>query len=543
LLFDAFARRLTSLDIHRTLDDILGPGATMESSWPAHRLGARAVATETEVRELVRVARERARAYVAGRDFGCDLADQACFEELVVGLGQRLYRRPMNVSEVRALSILFDAGGAGESAETRFTAVVEAMIESPHFVFRVELGDQYGNLTPFEVAARIAFFLWRQGPDDELWDAAWSGRLARMEDIEREVARMLADPRAHFGLAELTREWLGLVDFDAFAASVELPDDVKSHMSEQTSRFLTELYGSGDATLNRLLLETRQPMSAVLAQHIDLPTYPETGFVNLTLDPARFSGILTHGTVLVSAPNLSRRGAFVRKVMMCDRWPTSHEMPPTVPGEPTRRATFEGIWASAECWGCHQAIDLTGFGLAGFDELGRAQDEAVDGTLLVDTRDGVPFDGPRGLAELLVNRPEVAHCTAERWFAYALDREFSLVALEAPIGPGGGDPYVSFVTSDCLAAELVSHRNDLTWLATAIVRSTPFFQLFSPTRGARIGATESERPLDYAIGETNGLLDAYQYPDTRAELSAYGDALVAIVLDDAGAGGAGGGGP
>jgi hypothetical protein len=528
----------------------------MESSWPEHRLGPRGVVTEDEARALVTMARSRAQAY-ASTGFGCDLDVDICRTTEINRVARRLLRRPLTAYEEFELAILYDAN-EGTNAQ-RFAAVVEALIESPNFVFRVELGDgtsaanERTPLTSHEVATRLAYFLWRSGPDDALLDAADANRLATTEGIEVEALRMLADPRAIHGLTELTREWLELVRFDAMAGEVGLSEELRADMREQTDLFLRRIFQS-EPTLDELLLATTHPINPALREHYDAGSLRLVGFADYPLDPDRFSGILTHGSLLVSTPSVSRRGSFVRRRLLCDEIasPPSEPVPPAESA--TRREWFEeNVDSEPVCAGCHRLLDPVGFALGGFDQQARAQDQALDG-YVIDLIGGSeqPFVGPRGLAELLVSSFQVSACTTRHWLEYALDRGPDEPVLmvppsgggdsDAPIGPGGEPRAPSAI--ECLSNAFFNSAGSFVALALGIAKSAPFRSVTAPTPGSfSPGGGSAGTAIERAIAETSNLLGVYETGGPLVELDAYLAALRAIADDDAGAGGAGGAGP
>jgi hypothetical protein len=197
-------------------------------------------------------------------------------------------------------------------------------------------------------------------------------------------------------------------------------------------------------------------------------------------------------------------------------------------------------------------LDPVGYGLGGFDQQGRAQEQAVDGYVIdFASGDEQAFVGPRGLAELLVSNGKTSACTARHWLEYALDREPGEPVLmippsgggdsDEPIGPGG-DPRVP-TALECISYGFSNDGRNFATLALTIAKAAPFRTItgsptnWSPTSGSSV------TPLDHAIAATFGLQAAYAAEAPRSELDAYLTALRAIADDDAGTGGAGGAGP
>jgi hypothetical protein len=531
-------RRLTSIDIDRSLDDVLGArGEKLGAGWPELRLGARDGVTEKQVRELVRVARARAREYARLHGATCAEEDTGCRKDAFAGLGLRLYRRPLSQEELRDFERLFQLSNESAGAEAGLAAVVEAMIESPHFVFRVEFGNA-GLLTGYELATRLAYFFWRSAPDPLLLDAARAGELSTTQQIRHHVSRLLDDARARFGLERMTVEWLELSLFESWAKSNEVPNALIADMAEQTSRFLSELYSSDDPSLDRLLLGTRSSLSAALADHygVESAGLDDTGFTDVELDPRRFSGILTHGTVLVTASTPSRRGLFVQKALLCVDFPT----PPVdefLPAGETRRDRFEAISDYAGCSSCHRYLDPIGFAFEGFDQTARFQSASVSGTLSEISGSGqTEFDGPRGLGELLAANLQVRQCTIQRLLDYALDGFGDSVKLLQSAPPTSEPPRQPLhPVNECLDQEFSIGNRNLIQLLGMITLSTPFLAVASEGQTLATGAN-GRTPLEHARKETELLLDALSTNSATQELELYESALLALTNEERAAG-------
>ncbi len=527
-------RRLTSIDIDRSLDDILrAAGDKLGAGWPELRLGTRDGVNESQVRELVRVARARARDYARGHGLDCEADDAGCWKESFAELGLRIYRRPLLAEELRGFERLFQLHAETAGAEAGLAAVVEAMIESPHFVFRVELGNA-GLLTGYELSTRLAYFFWRSAPDLVLLDAARAGELATPQQVRHHVSRLLDDPRSRFGLERMTVEWLDLSRFEFWAKSNEVPDAIIADMVEQTRRFLSDLYASDDPSLDRLLLATHSPLTAALADHYGVESngLDATGFTDVELDPQRFSGILTHGTVLVTASTPSQRGLFVQETLLCSDFPA----PPddeVLPAGETRRERYEAISELAGCPSCHRYLDPLGFAFEGFDQAARFQSASVSGTLFETERPvQAEFDGPRGLGELLAANSQVRQCTVQRLLDYALDGFVAPVKLLQALPPLPEPPRPPLhPVNACLDVEFSSGSRNLIQLLGMIALSTPFVAVASEGQTLPTGAN-GRTPLEHARSETELLLDALSKNPATQELELYGSALVALTTEE-----------
>ena len=488
------------------------------------------------MRDLVRVARARASEYARVHRLACEEDDAGCWNQAFAELGLRIYRRPLSQEELGGFERLFQVRAEAAGAEAGLAAVVEAMIESPHFVFRVEFGNA-GLLTEYELATRLAYFFWRSAPDLVLLDAARTGELTTSERVSHQISRLLDDPRSRFGLERMTIEWLDLSLFEFWAKSNDVPDAIIADMAEQTRRFLSDLYTRDDPSLDRLLLGTRSPLSAALADHYGVESDgldDDTGFTDVELDHQRFSGILTHGTVLVTASTPSRRGLFVQETLLCIDFPA----PPVdevLPAGDTRRERYEAISELAGCPSCHRYLDPTGFAFEGFDQAARFQSASVSGTLsAINSPVQAEFDGPRGLGELLAANLQVRQCTIQRLLDYALDGFGSPIELLQSAPPSLEPPRMRpSPLNDCLAQEF-SDRN-LIRLLGMIALTTPFVAVESDGQTLPTGA-QGRTPLEHARSEAELLLDALPTNSATQELELYESALRALTTEERAAG-------
>ena len=525
-------RRLTVSDINATLGDVFGgPATPLGGSWPTQRLGPRSPFDAEQLRQLVEIAQERALEYA--QDHAADCTDEVECESQIRGLGLRLFRRPLAEAEVASFLELFRIVAADAGEQAGVAAVVEALIESPYFAFRIDTTVWTSDglrWSPHSVAARLAYFLWRSGPDAQLLDAASSSEwLESREVLAQQTRRMLADPRAAAGFEALVREWLELSRaVPALGVPVE-------EMGVQTSEFLQTLFTGGSPTLSGLLLGSRAWLNATLADYYGVPSDGlGQRFSEVELDPAKFSGILTHGSLLMSHPVPSSRGSLLLRKLLC----TQLSAPP--PGEmlpeqgSTRRERFEAISASAVCRGCHAYLDPLGFALEGFDSLAAPQEVATNG--FIEELDGVThveFDGPRELAELLAASEQVSHCTVRHFLEYALDGGHGSrqILLQAePPGPSG-EPPKRPAPVECLGSAFASERGDLRSLLLGLPLSGVFqnAEVALELTPEVLGATGST-PLEHAAANA-ALLSRFIASQTLAEMAdirSYAEALVML---------------
>jgi hypothetical protein len=376
---------------------------------------------------------------------GCDpqrVGADACARTFIAGFGRRAYRRPLAPDEVDLYFRLYQAGADFKNG---VRLVVQAFLQAAPFLYRVELGTPVAGapglvqLNAWELASRLSYLLWGTMPDDALLAAAEQGRLSAPADVAAQVARMLADARAHDVLADFADQWLGLRDlanvdkdaraYPAFGATTA------ADMREEASRFLDDVLWHGKGDLGTLLSANWTFVNASLAKTYGLPAPSGTGFARVSLDARRAGGILTLGPVMTLAakPNQSspvKRGKLIREQFLCDELP---DPPPTVPQLPvpspnvSTRERFLQHSSDPACAGCHHLIDPLGVAFENYDGVGHWRD--VDGGKPVDTRGavvGTDFDGdnegPVALAAKVAGSGKARRCVVTQLFRRAVGR-------------------------------------------------------------------------------------------------------------------------
>ena len=216
-------RRLSALEYRLTVQDLLAldePPEAKSIPLDNERLGFRTFA------EYQTMSADNLRGYLdqAGalaRDllldetrkaavFGCAPSAPTCLDEFVARFGKLAYRRPLEAAEQSALTSAAQA--AGLDAEDQFAFVIEALLSSSNFLYRVEVGDTpdgLSSLDSFELASKLSFALWGRGPNEQLMDSAAAGQLDTPEGLATIAEGMLADARTQFFFEQFFRQWLG----------------------------------------------------------------------------------------------------------------------------------------------------------------------------------------------------------------------------------------------------------------------------------------------------------------------------------------------
>ena len=474
-------RRLTSREYDNAVADLLGDTTHPATNFPAdNRVGffdntatAQTVPVLLAEKYLESAAKLAHGVASISTLVGCDVngADAtACVDRFIQKFGRRAYRRPLESDEAASLRAIFDSTRAAADAETGVRGVVAAVLVSPHFLFRPEQGGAPASiasakqLTPFELASRLAGLLWSSIPDELLLDAAATGQLATREQVAAQAERMLADPRARPATTAFYEQWLGAQLLTTTTKDAALYPDfdesLRRAMQEETRRFVEHVLWEGDAKSTTLFAAAFTFVNARLARHYGVPgPADDATFQRVALDATQRAGLLTHAgflTTLASPtePSPFKRGAWVRRRLLCQDLPDPPndvpELPEPQPGVSLRERAAAHSSAPA-CSGCHQLIDGLGFGLEQYDALGRfrtmVEGKPIDSSGNVtstEDSDGA-FVGGAELAARLSSSKQAQRCVATQWLRYALARRetdddaCALEALQAAFLASGGD--------------------------------------------------------------------------------------------------------
>lgn len=396
-------------------------------------------------------------------------ADTACAEASLEHLARRAFRRPVEAEELAALVGVWGDVAAAADPDTAWRYALAALLQSPSFLYRVEVGDG-GWLTAHEWATRVSFLLWAQPPDDALLAAADAGELDSAEGRAAAVDRLLADPRLADGIRGFVMEWFHLHDLDRFDKDPLLfphaHPDLATAAREETLLLAVEL-GLGDHDFRDLLTASFTYVDPRLAALYELPAPNLDGFGRVELPPER-RGVLGHASTLAIHSHATRtsatgRGVFVRKTLLCQGIPdppadvdTSLPEPDTT--SPTLRDRLTTHLEDPGCSVCHLLTDPIGLGLENFDAVGHWRD--TEGGAAIDPSgelDGASFADAVGLGEAIREARGLDACWAESWWIYAT----------------GGEPS-SFATVDWLAEGMVLDEHRLQGLLREAALSDAF---------------------------------------------------------------------
>lgn len=369
---------------------------------------------------------------------------EACARAFIDAFGRRAFRRPLDDGERAELFAIYAEKAKRSDHARALQLVIAAILESPKFLYRLEPADGGTKTRPlsgYEIATRLAYFIWASTPDEVLLDAAAANKLQAPEDVERAARRLLQDPRAVDGIRSFHRQWLELRVLDTASKTPVLypafTPELRAAMVEETLRFAAHAVLQGGDGVATLLTSKKSFVNAPLAKIYGVPAPPGDGFVLVDLPPRERAGVLTHASVmsvLAGAEDTSPilRGKFVREKLLCEAIapppPDVDTRPPRFDPKLTKRERFAAHRNNKGCAYCHETMDPPGFAFEHYDAVGawRAVDGAfpIDaaGTLVgTDDADG-PFDGAVALAARLAASKQVRRCIATQWFRAAMGR-------------------------------------------------------------------------------------------------------------------------
>ncbi len=371
----------------------------------------------------------------------------ACARSIFARLATEAYRRPVTESDIADLMVFYDLGAEEGGFERGVRFALQALLASPHFVFRFEeppsgtrAGEEY-ELDGTAVASRLSFFLWGSPPDEELMEAARRGRLDDDDERERQVRRMLADPRSEALSTRFASQWLRLQDLDKVSPDIYtfpyFDMSLSDAMRRETELFFQNLVRE-DRSLLDILTADYTFVNERLAHHYGIPGVAGKDYQRAEYPDERRSGLLGQGSILMLTSMANRtspvlRGKWVMEVLLDSPPPPP---PPDVPALEATEGTEEGKFlttrqrmekhrASPVCSACHQFMDPIGLALDNFDVTGewRVREYGMP----LDTRgtfyDGTTVASSGDLRDVLLKRPiPIVRAFAKNLMAYALGR-------------------------------------------------------------------------------------------------------------------------
>jgi hypothetical protein len=370
-------------------------------------------------------------------------ADEApCAEKIATNLASRAFRRPITDEDLDWLMPFFEMGAAEEGGfDSGIIELVTAVLSSPDFLYRAMpvTDDQPRMLTDLELASRLSFMMWSQGPDEELLSLAANGQLSDPAVIEEQVNRMLADPRAQTLVENFALAWLNLDELEKVEPQGGgFNDAMRTNYETEIRLFLASVLLE-DRSVHELLTADWTYVNDSLARQYGIEGVLGSQFRRVTLDNPYRHGLLGKGATLLRTSYGDRTSPVLRGAWVLDRIMGTPPAPPPPnvevdlsirEGEPATslRDRLEAHRQNPSCMACHGIIDPPGLALDNFDVTGRWRDrdsdsnEPIDATTVLTS--GLHIDGPIELRDFLLSQEDQLPQTITiKLMMYALNRE------------------------------------------------------------------------------------------------------------------------
>jgi hypothetical protein len=453
--------KLTANEFANSVHDLLGSDAPLSAVEPDNivsgfsSVGASTVAMSASGVDEYEAATGTATAFAfasatkAATVLSCvptAMTDTACLTQGLNAIGRRAFRRPLTADETTRFVNLATsiAGGTGGTVLMGLQHAVWAMLQSPSFLYRVELGvasaADGGRLkyTSYEVASRLAGTIWDGAPDDAVLDAAGTDSLSTPSGILTQAQRMLADPKAHRGVLAFVDDLYDMAHFDEAIKDPTLypkwTPTLQAAMHQELEQRLDDMFLTTKGDFLSLYDSKTTFVNAELASYYGLPAPAGAGFEKATFpDDSPRVGLLGAGAILAAYALPSRaspteRGKFVTGTLLCINVPPPPANVPVLPDVLAPNETMRQIMAThrvnPSCASCHSIMDPVGFGLDHFDAAAayrtteNGQPIDTTGTLT----DGTAFDGLAQLGAVLRKEAVAGPCFVSKMYQNSLGR-------------------------------------------------------------------------------------------------------------------------
>lgn len=383
-----------------------------------------------------------------GSTQACAGDEATCVRAFIVDFAGRAFRRTATAGEVDDLMALYEQLRNHPDATFSFTesldVIVEALLQSPGFLYRWELGPEAPQMDgefvlfgPFELASRLSYFLWNAPPDAELISSAAQGQLSTPAQIASAASRMMADSKFDNALGDFITQWLEVSELATIVKDSgvypRFSGQIAEGMLEEAQAFTVATFRGPEPTLPALLTGTTTHVNAALADYYGVALALD-GSADLSGTARR--GILMQGAVLAAKGNSYRtspvrRGKFILNRLLCSNVPPPPpdavvDLPPADPNLTLREQLAQHA-ASPSCNNCHAVMDPLGLAFENFDGAGAYRD--MEGNFPVDASGALTMGGEQWtfsnageLVELLVQSDDVKDCFVRQWVRYALGR-------------------------------------------------------------------------------------------------------------------------
>ncbi len=413
-----------------------------------------------------------------------DLSDaNECAEAILGKFARRAFRRPIEREELeRLIRLSRSVLEEGESFERAIEVGVQAILVSPHFLFRVEIDAEPENplaihpISEFELASRLSYFMWSSMPDEELLQLASRNALRSNNTLRQQVERMLQDPKAQSFIESFSGQWLQTRNLKQMTPDPKLfptfDEQLREAMRKETELFFGEIVRANHSILDLLDADFTY-VNERLAKHYGLPGVRGEEFQRVKVDGAQRAGVLTQASILTLTSNPTRTSPVKRGKWVLENILGTPPPPPPPNVEELKndeksvlsgslRQRMEQHRENPSCASCHKSMDPLGFGFENFDAIGAWRTK--DGKFPIDPAGVLPsgdsFSTPQELRVILKqSQDQFARCLTEKMLTYALGR---------------GLEYYDKCAVDSLTASLAKDKYRIGTLIQDIVHSEPF---------------------------------------------------------------------
>jgi len=407
--------------------------------------------------------------------------ERACARRIAGNLARRAFRRPVTEADIDSLMPYFDSGrksGFDDGVEQ----LVAAVLVSPDFLFRAiktPANTKDGAAFPLsdlELASRLSFFLWSQGPDDALLDVAAAGKLRAPDALRTQALRMLRDPRASSLVRNFALKWLDLDNLDEVVPDPNLfpafDDGLRRDLATEIESFVSSILLE-DRNVSDLLTSDHTFLNQRLARHYGITGVLGSQFRRVTLEDSRRWGVLGKGAVTLRTSYGDRTSPVLRGAWIMDKLMGTPPTPPPPDVETdlsnpkgeapkTLRARLESHRSKPGCNQCHGVIDPIGLAMENFDAIGRWRDRDLEAKAPIDAKTVLPngraVDGPVQLREALFGGGDLfARAFTEKLMMYAVGRDlkaYDMPQVRAVVRRAAGQDYrLSSIVAGIVASD------------------------------------------------------------------------------------------
>jgi hypothetical protein len=361
--------------------------------------------------------------------------DLDCAQIELAKHARHLWRRDLVESEKENLhAFLTEIHASSGDIYTTIEYGLAILFQSPHFLYRKEVGNDNGDLSAFELASKLSFLLWNSSPDTELLDVASSGDILDKQILLEQSQRMMEDPRFQQGLRSIFKDFFALQGLqnltkDPFVFTHANPD-LGYSAEEETLRLLEYIILDQDDDFRTFLTSETTFVDRRLAALYNIPAPSPTDFAMTQLDPingrrgflgqASFLALQSHAT----STSATLRGLFVRSRLLCQSIPAppadvDTSIPEADASSPTLRERIQSHLSNDSCAVCHQLTDLIGLGFENFDGIGRWRNQ--ENGVTIDSSgelDGAVFGDAWELAQRVSDNQNFSKCMTKQLIQY-----------------------------------------------------------------------------------------------------------------------------